>query len=153
MGVNESMYVRVSAERVKISLDSMFGPTWHVVIGEEFAFDIDYEENMVYYALYGSHAILAWKVCEWVIGLASHSNLICLSFIQCGSVLHSDVNHIGDPETKEKLKALRRKQQEDEAAPAVVAATGTAAAGADATAAAAAAESKKNLKDYFSDRI
>ena len=45
-----------------MALDSYFGPVWHVVIGEDFTFNIDHEANSVYYILYGSYAILAWKV-------------------------------------------------------------------------------------------
>ncbi len=55
-----------------------------MIVGEDFSFDVDYEERTLLYLLYGSHAIAAWK---------------------CGSVMPSDVNHIDDPGTKEKLKA------------------------------------------------
>ena len=37
-----------------------------MVVGEEFTFNIDYESDKVYYVVYGSHAILVWKVSEWV---------------------------------------------------------------------------------------
>ena len=51
-----------TAEKIKIGLDNFFGPSWHAVIGEEFSFNIDYEGGKVYYIVYGSHAILVWKV-------------------------------------------------------------------------------------------
>jgi hypothetical protein len=52
----------ILAEKIKKGLDNFFGPTWHVIIGEDFTFNIDYEANLVHYMVYGSHAILAWKV-------------------------------------------------------------------------------------------
>ena len=60
------LLVWYTAERIKIGLDNYFGPSWHVVVGEEFTFNIDYESDKVYYVVYGSHAILVWKVSEWV---------------------------------------------------------------------------------------
>ena len=51
-----------AAEKIKIGLDNFFGPSWHAVVGEEFSFNIDYEGGKVYYIVYGSHAILVWKV-------------------------------------------------------------------------------------------
>ena len=73
------------AEKIKAALDTLFTPSWHVIVGEDFSFDIDYEDNFLYYLLYGNHGILAWK---------------------CGSMMMSEVNHMADPKTKEKLKFL-----------------------------------------------
>ena len=60
-----SLVVWSLAEKIKIGLDGFFGPSWHVVVGEEFSFNIDYEGGKVYYVVYGSHAILVWKVSVW----------------------------------------------------------------------------------------
>lgn len=86
-------------------MDSLFSPSWHVVIGEDFTFNIDYENKYLYYFLYGSHAILAWK---------------------CGSIMSGEVNHLSDPNTKEKLKSILMVEK-----------------GMTAT----------SLKDYFSEKI
>ena len=51
-----------TAEKIKIGLDNFFGPSWHAVVGEEFSFNIDHEGGKVYYVVYGSHAVLVWKV-------------------------------------------------------------------------------------------
>ena len=50
-----------SAEKVKRGLDAVFGAAWHVVVGEDFAFDLDYESNHAFHILYGQLAILGWK--------------------------------------------------------------------------------------------
>ncbi len=50
---------------MKRGLDRMLGASWHVVVGEDFTFDIGYEESTLYYALYASYAIVAWKVRVW----------------------------------------------------------------------------------------
>ena len=50
------------AEKVKRDLDSSFGAPWHVVVGESFDFNIDFDFHYLYYLLYGPVAILAWRV-------------------------------------------------------------------------------------------
>lgn len=51
-----------AAEKVKRDLDTAFGAPWHVVVGESFDFNIDYDFHFLYYLLYGPIAILAWRV-------------------------------------------------------------------------------------------
>ncbi|TRY68382.1 hypothetical protein TCAL_12020 [Tigriopus californicus] len=100
------------AERIKRGLDNLFGASWHVVVGEEFTFDIDYDDNLVFHMFYGNVGILAWK---------------------CGAILPSSINHISDPNTKEKMKSLLLKKRDDndtEVAP-----------------------QRKKARDYFSEKI
>ena len=61
--------ISTTAEKIKIGLDNFFGPSWHAVVGEEFSFNIDHEGGKVYYVVYGSHAVLVWKVSSRVQGL------------------------------------------------------------------------------------
>lgn len=51
-----------TAKAIKCDLDEAFLPAWHVIVGEEFAFDVDHEESCKILLLYGSLATLAWKV-------------------------------------------------------------------------------------------
>ena len=51
-----------SAEKVKRDLDSAFGAPWHVVVGESYDFNIDFDFHFLYFLLYGPVAILAWRV-------------------------------------------------------------------------------------------
>ena len=46
---------------LKKELDTRFGCSWHVVTGEEFGFDIDFEAEKMMYIFYGSLAVLLWK--------------------------------------------------------------------------------------------
>lgn len=55
-------FLSFSAERIKRGLDKSFGASWHVVVGEEFALDIDYDDNLLLSMLYGNVGIVAWKV-------------------------------------------------------------------------------------------
>ena len=48
-------------EHLKKELDTRFGCSWHVVTGEEFGFDIDFEAEKMMYIFYGSLAVLLWK--------------------------------------------------------------------------------------------
>jgi dynein light chain 4 len=34
-----------AAQNIKENLDVKYGPTWHVIVGEGFSFDITYEVN------------------------------------------------------------------------------------------------------------
>ena len=49
------------ANYLKRELDTRFGCSWHVVTGEEFGFDIDFEADKMMYIFYGSLAVLLWK--------------------------------------------------------------------------------------------
>jgi hypothetical protein len=51
-----------AAEKVKRDLDTSFGAPWHVVVGESYDFNIDYDYHYLYFLLYGPVAILAWRV-------------------------------------------------------------------------------------------
>lgn len=43
-------------------MDTTFGPSWQVIIGEDFTFSIDFERFCLVYLFYGNVAILVWKV-------------------------------------------------------------------------------------------
>ena len=46
----------------KLQLDKKFGPSWHVVVGEGFGFEISYElKNLMYMFFAGNLAVCAWK--------------------------------------------------------------------------------------------
>ena len=57
-----TLLVLSSAEKVKRDLDASFGAPWHVVVGEAYDFNIDYDFHYLYFLLYGPVAILAWRV-------------------------------------------------------------------------------------------
>jgi len=99
-----------SAELIKRGFDSLFGACWHCVVGEEFGFNLDHEANMVYYLLYGSFAIIVWKVSHYK---AKSSDEFL--FFKCGSLFPWDVNHVDDPATKDKIKARLAEEAEREA--------------------------------------
>ncbi len=89
-------------------MDELFGASWHVVVGEDFTFNIDHEEDRLYYLLYGGHAIVAWKVSKLYAAAFFEGQLhpILLFFCKCGYAMPVDINHIDDPATKDKLKAM-----------------------------------------------
>ena len=51
-----------TVEKIKRDLDRHFGCPWQVIAGESFSFSIDYDNQYLYYLLYGPIAILAYKV-------------------------------------------------------------------------------------------
>ncbi|QQP52191.1 Dynein light chain, partial [Caligus rogercresseyi] len=58
--------------KIKRNLDIAYGPSWQVIIGENFTFNIDYEDQCLFYLILGPVGILAWK---------------------CGDMLQCEVNH------------------------------------------------------------
>ena len=51
-----------AAKAIKENLDKRFGPSWHVVVGEGFGFEISYEKkNLMYMFFAGNIAVCAWK--------------------------------------------------------------------------------------------
>jgi len=51
-----------AAKAVKEQMDKKYGPAWHCVIGEGFAFDVTYHtKNMIYVFYQGNIAILLYK--------------------------------------------------------------------------------------------
>ena len=50
------------AEKLKRDLDNTFGHPWHVIVGESFSFDNEYDSEFFYYFFYGPIAVLAYKV-------------------------------------------------------------------------------------------
>ncbi|GLV34217.1 uncharacterized protein CBL_00147 [Carabus blaptoides fortunei] len=51
-----------AARMIKESMDKKFGPSWHVVVGEGFGFEISYEcKNLLYLFFGGNVAICIWK--------------------------------------------------------------------------------------------
>ena len=50
------------AKVIKENLDKKFGPSWHVIVGEGFGFEISYEmKNMLYMFSAGCSAVCVWK--------------------------------------------------------------------------------------------
>jgi len=68
------------AEKVKRDLDNAFGAPWHVVVGESFDFNIDFDFHFLYYLLYGPIAILAWRV-SCILNCKKNKAKIILHFI------------------------------------------------------------------------
>ena len=52
----------ISAERLKRDLDAAFGHPWHVIVGESYSFEIEYDSEFFHYFFYGPIAVLAFKV-------------------------------------------------------------------------------------------
>ncbi len=51
-----------AAKMIKEGLDRRFGPSWHVVVGEGFGFEVSYElKNLMYMFFAGNLAVCAWK--------------------------------------------------------------------------------------------
>ncbi|GLH00361.1 hypothetical protein R5R35_006521 [Gryllus longicercus] len=52
----------MAARMIKESMDKNYGPSWHVVVGEGFGFEISYmEKNILYMFFAGNTAICVWK--------------------------------------------------------------------------------------------
>ncbi|CAB4057928.1 DNAL4 [Lepeophtheirus salmonis] len=49
------------AKYLKEELDKKYGAMWHVIIGEDYAFDITFETASLFQAYFGSFGILLWK--------------------------------------------------------------------------------------------
>ncbi|XP_029980089.1 dynein light chain 4, axonemal [Sphaeramia orbicularis] len=51
-----------AAKMIKESMDKKFGSSWHVVIGEDFGFEITHEAKNLLYMFYGGRlAICVWR--------------------------------------------------------------------------------------------
>jgi dynein light chain 4 len=51
-----------AAKMIKEQLDKRFGPSWHVVVGEGFGFEVSFElKNLMYMFFAGNLAVCAWK--------------------------------------------------------------------------------------------
>ena len=49
-------------QNIKEILDKKFGPSWHVIVGEGFGFEISYEtKNMLYMFSARCSAVCVWK--------------------------------------------------------------------------------------------
>jgi len=50
------------AKNIKEVLDKKFGPSWHVIVGEGFGFEISYETKKMFYMFSaGCSAVCVWK--------------------------------------------------------------------------------------------
>ena len=50
------------SQNIKEILDKKFGPSWHVIVGEGFGFEISYEtKNMLYMFSARCSAVCVWK--------------------------------------------------------------------------------------------
>ncbi|VDN12924.1 unnamed protein product [Dibothriocephalus latus] len=59
---NGAMKNSVAAQCLKEELDKKCGGIWHVVVGEGFGFEVDYELKSLLYMYFGGNVgILAWK--------------------------------------------------------------------------------------------
>ena len=60
--LNEEVLLDPCTKTIKEMMDKSFGPSWHVCIGEGFAFDItSQKQNLLYMFYTGIYAILLWK--------------------------------------------------------------------------------------------
>lgn len=51
-----------AAKMIKDAMDKKYGPSWHVVVGESFGFEISFECSFLLYMFFGTNlAILIWK--------------------------------------------------------------------------------------------
>ncbi|XP_060528899.1 dynein axonemal light chain 4 [Cylas formicarius] len=51
-----------AAKMIKDEMDKKFGPPFHVVVGEDFGFEVSYEcTNLLYMFFGGNLAIVIWK--------------------------------------------------------------------------------------------
>ncbi|TGZ55583.1 hypothetical protein CRM22_010355 [Opisthorchis felineus] len=54
--------IKAAARFVKENVDKKFGSAWHVLIGEDFGFEVTHEVNNLLYMFCGGNlAILVWK--------------------------------------------------------------------------------------------
>ena len=96
------------AEKLKREFDTRFGAPWHVIVGEAYSFNIDYDFNFLYYFLYGPIAILVWRVSRNVF-LRNQTLLTNSEFRKHGNwVNHSNVKII-IKRAKKRRQSLFRK--------------------------------------------
>lgn len=51
-----------AAKMIKETMDKKFGPSWHVVVGEGYGFELSYEcRSLLYMFFGGTLAIVIWK--------------------------------------------------------------------------------------------
>ncbi|CAG0891266.1 unnamed protein product [Cyprideis torosa] len=51
-----------AARMIKEELDKKFGPSWHVVVGEGFGFEVSHEsKNLLYMFFGGNLGVCVWK--------------------------------------------------------------------------------------------
>ena len=90
-----------TAEKLKREFDNRFGAPWHVIVGEAYSFNIDYDFHFLYYFLYGPIAILVWRVSTNFFFLEYFSRIYFLKMFDLGlyywefdklSVLHHPQN-------------------------------------------------------------
>lgn len=52
----------MAARHIKETMDKKFGIYWHVVVGENFGFVMNYEtRNLMYLFIEGNLAVVVWK--------------------------------------------------------------------------------------------
>lgn len=52
---------RLIAQLIKRTLDDKLEPTWQVVVGESYSFEVTFQSGEFINVFYGSLGILAWK--------------------------------------------------------------------------------------------
>ena len=61
-------FPQTAAKFIKDSMEKKYGPTWHVVCGEGFGFNVTYEQKHCLYMFFGGTgrltACLVYKSCE-----------------------------------------------------------------------------------------
>ncbi|CAD5116683.1 unnamed protein product [Dimorphilus gyrociliatus] len=51
-----------AAKMIKDTMDKKFGPSWHVVVGEGFGYEVTHEVKNILYMFFGGNvAIVLWK--------------------------------------------------------------------------------------------
>merc|ERR1712018_471471 len=59
---NHAANNELCAKNIKEVLDKKFGPSWHVIVGEGFGFEISYETKKMFYMFSaGCSAVCVWK--------------------------------------------------------------------------------------------
>jgi dynein light chain 4 len=56
------MYFQAACLSIKETMDRIYGNGWHIIIGENFGFDVTYDtHNLLYMFFNGNLGILIWK--------------------------------------------------------------------------------------------
>ncbi|CAG7718080.1 unnamed protein product [Allacma fusca] len=56
--------IEAACKAIKEEMDKVYGPYWHVVVGESFGFEVTYQkEHFIYMFFGGNLGICLWKCC------------------------------------------------------------------------------------------
>jgi len=58
----EKLELENATRFIKEQMDKLYGPSWHVIVGEGFSFDVNSQrENLLYMFYSGTMGVLLWK--------------------------------------------------------------------------------------------